>query len=350
MSSITGVTQEDKVKRICVVDYFNQSNEITFTAFRLLYRINKLTNKFGYCFAQNATLAEILKVPERSIKRGIAELRKLEAITTVIDPKTSERKIYIDDKVILLDENIADTGGCHTVSEDDRSTTPWGDVHDTRGVTCVTPIIYNSKIVTLTTNEEKEKKNSEDLFFALEVPEHIKLYVKENFQNDEHSRSKLKLILTGKFDLIYQLMSFSRTEYMADMKPYMDAIPDSTLDNFNKTFLYAFNNTTDYQYKKDMVELASYLLFKNADRIPLQNALALKMNWTKISVSKFKELRLAYDDMDRKVGEVNFNMKTLSMYDDFPTAICRYIARNKEISIGFKNNFAKSLDKRYAVN
>lgn len=348
MPAITGLSQEEKIKRIQVVDYFNESNEITFTAFRLLYKIHKLTNKFGYCFAPNRTLSDILKIPERSVKRGIAELRKLEAIITVIDPKTSERKIYIDDKVILLDENIADAGGCHTVLYEDLSTTPVGDVHDTWEVTHMTPIIYNSNIVTLNSNQEKEiKKNSDDSFFASAIPEYIELYMKENFNTSDLGRSTFTF--TGKYDLIYQLLRLSK-ENVADLKPYIETIPDSTLDNFNKSFLYAFNNTTDAQYKRDMITFALIMLHKNTDRIPLQNVLALKMNFTKVSINKFKELRQAYDDFNRKIGEVNFNMKTISTYDDLPTALCRYIARNKEISIGFKNNFAKSLDKRYAVN
>lgn len=69
---------------------------------KLLYgEITSLTNKMGYCYANNQYFANLYKVSNHTISQWISKLNKLEYIKVVIIRNTSkeikERRIYIRD-------------------------------------------------------------------------------------------------------------------------------------------------------------------------------------------------------------------------------------------------------------
>lgn len=102
MSSIIGINESDTLDRWSVVLAISTMNNVSATAMRLIVNISTLCENKGYCSASNKELSERINISDRQIRRGVAELIKLGAITKDIDPKTSERTIYVDDKLITF--------------------------------------------------------------------------------------------------------------------------------------------------------------------------------------------------------------------------------------------------------
>ena len=82
---------------------------------KILYtEITALTNSKGYCFATNSYFAELYEVHKNTVGNWISNLEKQGYIKTVLIYKNRtkeilERRIYINQKAVEIEENIEET-------------------------------------------------------------------------------------------------------------------------------------------------------------------------------------------------------------------------------------------------
>ena len=150
---------------------------------KLFYaEITALSNKFGYCFASNAYLAEQFKMSERTASRLISELEELHFITVKIvknaqTGKVEGRRIYPD----IVSPELIPEGEFILINHTTKLSAPHDKIVQSHTTELSTGYIINNKYNNIYTgaqeNEPKREKKEPDK----DAKAYLAGWVKETF-------------------------------------------------------------------------------------------------------------------------------------------------------------------------
>lgn len=130
---------------------------------KLFYaEITALSNRFGYCFASNAYLAEQFKMSERTVSRLISELEALHFITVKIvkNGQTGAvlgRRIYPD----IVSPELIPEGDFVIIDHTTKLSAPVDKIVDTPLTNLSTGYFINNKINNIYTGAQEEEPKTE---------------------------------------------------------------------------------------------------------------------------------------------------------------------------------------------